>query len=401
MLSGKKSNACNVYVFLWIFGFIQNIYLTSSALSMLFYIPFTLMTIYYIVQITFKYKLKGSIKALFFFFLILCIYGVALLFDETYEYGRKYFLMMLFSSLGPIFPFYVFSCKGQLTKNKMRFFFWILLGVFIINYYKYKVVNTGALDEGITNNTTYYLVGLLPFIFLFEKRLILQSILSACIIGIVLVGMKRGAILIATILIIWFVLQEIKNVSIQTKMGIIFLFLTFVFIGLHFIENLYNNNIYFQRRIEDTLEGNSSGRGILYLTYLTHYLDNDNTLQLIFGEGAWHTENILNLKAHNDWLELLIDCGAFGVSIYLIYWIMLIKDWVKNKANSMLFSIMGSCIAFTFLRTIFSMSFTDMPLPICMMLGYCWGQMSVLKNQTELKEQEKSLKNSNEIPMQL
>lgn len=46
----KITNPCNLYVILWLCGYIQNIYFDSSLLSMVFYIPFTLMTMYVTIQ---------------------------------------------------------------------------------------------------------------------------------------------------------------------------------------------------------------------------------------------------------------------------------------------------------------------------------------------------------------
>lgn len=84
--------------------------------------------------------------------------------------------------------------------------------------------------------------------------------------------------------------------------------------------------------MEDTASGQSSGRDILYSTYWSHYINNDNIVQLLFGEGAYHTENILHLKAHNDWLELLIDCGLCGAILYFVYWYSFFKMWKKVRS---------------------------------------------------------------------
>lgn len=391
MISLRKNlNSCNLYIFLWAFGYVQNVYLNSSALSMLSYIPFTLMTLYYIAQMLLKYRMRGGIKVLLFFFLILCVYGlILLLFNNAFGQDPKSFLMMLFSSLGPVFPFYVFSRRGQITEKKMKICFGIFFVIAIMNYYEYeqKALLLLALNgpyEEITNNTTYYLVGLLPFVFLFGKRPLVQYLLIVCILGLVLSGMKRGAILTSVLLLIWFIFRTMKNISIKRKVVIMCVLALFVFVGIGFVENLYNSSDYFQQRIGDTVEGKSSGRDVLYLTYWNHYINNDNLFQLIFGEGAYHTENILHLKAHNDWLELLIDCGVFGVILYIIYWCSFLRDWKLCESNSIMYSMLGACFIFTFLRTFFSMSFSDMPFSICMMMGYCWGQIHIWQNKNEV-----------------
>ena len=369
------TNACHLYILLWLLGYVQNIYLNSSLLSMVFYIPFTLMTIYYVAQVAVRYRTRGVMKMMLLFFLFLCIYGVdLLLFEGAAGQDPKSFLMMLLSSLGPIFPFYVFAKHGLMTEQKMKYCFIVFLIVAIMEYFAYQqkalmlLALNSSYDE-ITNNTTYYFVALLPFVFLFNKKPVAQYLLIACILGFVVSGMKRGAILISALFFIWFVFRNMKSASPKKRIWVIGLLILFVFIGFYFIENLYQTSDYFQRRIEDTTSGQSSGRGTLYSTYWNHYLDNNNLLQLIFGEGAYYTENIMQLKAHNDWLELLIDCGLCGVLLYFIYWCYFFKLWKRYKGNQLYYSIIGACLLFTLVRTFFSMSFSDMPFSMCMLLG--------------------------------
>ena len=376
----KIASPCNMYVILWLFGYIQNIYYNSSLLSMVFYIPFTLMTMYYIKEAVIKYRMIGVMKVMLSFFLFLCVYGVGLLlFDDAVGQDPKSFLMMLFSSLGPIFPFYIFTKRGELTIHKLKICFFVFLIVAIMEYFAFEqkalmlLALNSSYDE-ITNNTTYYFVALIPFIFLFNKKPFFQYPLLACILGFVVSGMKRGAILISTLLLVWFVIRTMKNTSIKRRIWVICVFFLFVFIGVNFIENIYDTSDYFQRRMEDTVSGQSSGRDKIYNTYWNHYINNNNVLQLLFGEGAYHTENILHLKAHNDWLELLIDCGLCGAILYIMYWFSFIKLWKNINKYSVLYSIAGAYLIFTFIRSLFSMSFSDMPFSACMLLSYTWAQ---------------------------
>jgi hypothetical protein len=125
------------------------------------------------------------------------------------------------------------------------------------------------------------------------------------------------------------------------------------------------------------MEGSSSNRDIIYGTLWRHFINNDNVLQVFFGEGAFHTQNVTGyVKAHNDWLELLIDCGLITVLIYLIYWISFAINWLKSKPDILVFSMMGACFIFSFSRTFFSMSFSDMPFYTSMIMGYCFAKVS-------------------------
>lgn len=324
-------------------------------------------------------------RSLIIFFLVLCWYGVELwIMNDAVGQDPKSFLFMLFNSLGPIFAFYAFSVKGQLTEKTLRICACVFLVLAIIGYLTYEqkalqLLVDNNYDE-ITNNTTYYFVALLPFLFLFNDNRLIQCALIICVMVFVISGMKRGAILISSILLLWFIFRSIKNASRGQTFFVVFSVLVVAIIGIKYVEYLYSTSDYFQFRINQTLEGGSSGRNNLYSVYWNHFLNNDNLFQVLFGEGAYHTENILNLKAHNDWLELLIDCGILGVLLYFIFWCKFLKHWIRSRWNPLLFSIVGACFCFAFFRTLFSMSFSDMPFSLCMIMGYAFAAIDSSKN---------------------
>ncbi|MDO5340954.1 MAG: O-antigen ligase family protein [Bacteroidia bacterium] len=383
MKNNKIFDACNIYILLWVAGHVQGMFLTSSLVSLLFYIPFAAMTVYYIVKTITSFNPKGVMKVLCVFFAVLVMYGVfLLLLDNARGQDRKSFLMMLISSLGPVFPFYVFSKQGKLTEKRMLFWFFVFIVVATLDFEVYRrksillLTTRDRMVEEITNNTAYHFAALLPFVFMLHKRKMVQYVSMAYLLYFVVVGMKRGAVLVSALLFLWFVYVSLKNSHGFKKTAILLLSIVLVSIGVKFIGYFYENSDYFQQRIESTVEGKSSGRDFVYSELWNHYLNNDNVLQLLFGEGAYHTENVTgHLKAHNDWLELLIDCGLLGVILYFVYWIAFVKDWRRCRNNVMIYAMMGSCFIFTFCRTFFSMSFSDMPFYISMIMGYCFSKV--------------------------
>ncbi len=227
----KITNPCNLYVILCLCGYIQNIYFDSSLLSMVFYIPFTLMTMYYVKEVILNYRTTGVMKVMLYFFLFLCVYGVGLLlYNDAVGQDPKSFLMMLFSSLGPIFPFYVFTKQGYLTEYKLKICFFAFFIVAIMEYFAFEqkalmLLKLNSPYDEITNNTTYYFVALLPFVFFFNKKPIFQYLLIACILGFVLSGMKRGAVLISSLLLVWFVVRTMKNASTKQRFFLLLILL--------------------------------------------------------------------------------------------------------------------------------------------------------------------------------
>lgn len=389
MIDIKNNNidACTIYLLLWALGYVQKMFISSSLVSMLFYVPYLCMTLYYIVKVFNIYRLKGVMLAFSVFFVVMICYGIALVLLDNSVKNNKAFLMFIINNLAPLFPFYCFSRQGILTEKRMLLWFFIFLVVATLDFNISQkrglalLLEDGSKYEEITNNAAYSILALLPFVFLLQKKPVMQYVVLIYIVYFVVLGLKRGAVFICLLIVIWFVYISTKSTS-STKRGVILL-LTIIALGIgwHYIMQFYETSLYFQRRVEKTMEGSSSNRDFIYSTLWNHYLNNDNFLQLIFGEGGLHTVNISGYMAHNDWLELLIDCGLLGIVVYLVYWICFIKDWLRVKQNVLVYSMMGACLFFTFLKTLFSMSFFSMPFYICMAMGYCFGQVQEKNNR--------------------
>lgn len=332
------------------------------------------MTVYYVYKVIFNMHKTKSMKMLSVFFVLLCIYAFDLLLFNRSGQDPTSFLMAIVSSLGPIFSFYYFTKQDVLTNKRLSCLFFLFLIIAVFEYYSYQaeaLLLMGEDFEEITNNSAYAILGLFPLLFLLGNRPVFQYISLAVICFYVISCLKRGAILILIILLIWFLVSIFKSTSFKKKIQIVTLSLVLVFVGANFIEKFYNESEYFQYRVEMTKEGSSSSRDQIYSTLWSHFKTNDSLPEILFGEGAYSTVRVTNgLKAHNDWLELLIDCGLIGVVVYLLYFIAFFRDWRKCRSNTTLYAILGACFVFTFIRSFFSMSFTDNPFCISLMLGY-------------------------------
>lgn len=377
----KAFDACSIYLLLWAVGYVQKIFINSSFVSMLFYVPYLGMTLFYVVKVFNNYRSKGIMLAFIVFFVVLISYGLALLLLDNSVKDRMSFLKFIINNLAPICAFYCFSRQGLLTEKRFLLWFFIFLAIATIDFYTAQkrglalLIEDGSKYEEITNNAAYSMLSLFPFVFLLRKKIIWQYVVLGYIMYFVVIGLKRGAIIISLFMILWFVLVQTKSVSKGKKAVAVLLTVVLLAIGLHFISQFYESSDYFQHRVEKTMEGSSSNRNWIYSSLWNHYINNNNLLEFSFGEGAFHTVNISGFMAHNDWLELLIDCGLFGVVVYLVYWISFVRDWIRSKSHPLIYSMMGSCFIFTFMKTLFSMSFLSMPFYVCMIMGYCFAQV--------------------------
>ena len=373
-LQQQQSLVFYIYIALWALGKLQGFFIGNGFLSILLYMPFTIMTLFYVYKVIFNMHKTKSMKMLSVFFVLLSLYGFDLLLFNRSGQNPTSFLMAIVASLGPVFSFYYFTKQDVITTKRLCWLFLLFLCIAVLEFYSYqaKMLQLMGEDfEDITNNSAYAVLGLFPLLFLFKHRPILQYISLAVVCFYVISCLKRGAILILVILLIWFFLTSLKSTNFKKKFLVITLSAILASVGANFIERFYNESEYFQYRVEMTKEGSSSSRDQIYSTLWTHFKTNDSITKVLFGEGAYQTERITNgLKAHNDWLELLIDCGLVGMIVYLMYCVALFLDWRKSRFNSTLYAILGSCLFFTLIRTFFSMSFTDYPFYLSLMMGY-------------------------------
>ena len=145
-------------------------------------------------------------------------------------------------------------------------------------------------------------------------------------------------------------------------------FAVIVFVGVYFvIDYLMANSEYFWVRVEVTQEGSSSHRDELYLAAWQVFI-NSEPINMLFGHGANSTASLIGNGAHNDWLELLIDCGIVTVLLYLVYWICFVLDFDKTYGLRLAF---GTFLIATFMRTLFSFSIGDMSFFEATVVGYC------------------------------
>ena len=128
----------------------------------------------------------------------------------------------------------------------------------------------------------------------------------------------------------------------------------------------------FTSRIEDTIEGNSSNRDILYGQLINAFKTETNILNVLFGHGANATIGIAGNYAHQDWLETLTNNGIIGCFILFMFYLSILIRAIKQKnifQNNMFYSFM-ILVFILFTKTIFSMSIQDMYIYETLLLGY-------------------------------
>ena len=392
----KRINQCDIYVGLWCIYMLQEVLYSPGIINQLIQLIMLLWSLTalfrYIINFS-NYLYSPILKATFLLIVMYAIYGtIHIMFDDPILGKSKYYyLQSALNSLVPIFLFYYFTMNGKLTSDRIRIYLPILLIVCILLYYRTENQMLLRKDaEEITNNGGYFFVPLIPFLFFYSKRPILQFVFLGVILLYVFMGMKRGAILIGVVGAIVFLYANLKESSGKKKS--LFLILTIIImVGVGFyIDYMMSNSAYFMARVEETLEGNTSGRDALYGNLWDTLLSESRPLYFYLGRGADSTLTIIGKVAHQDWLETFCNNGFLGVIILFVFFYTFGKTVWTSKLyfpRMMFFSFVTLFIT-TFSKTLFSMSIQNLDLPITMLLGYFAFWMTQSTDELEIYNYE-------------
>lgn len=396
----KYLNLCNIYILLWCLYYLQGIvYAEGSAISQMILLIIMCISAFYFVYVNRKWKVPPFMRVLNLFIAVMTIYGLALMLDPTPIYAdfilseplsKSGFLKAIYISLLPVYVMYYCTKRGELSASTIRVITCVLLLSVTLTYFREqeellrRAIERGSQQEEFTNNTGYQFLALFPLLFFFQRRPIVQYVLMSYIFVFIILGLKRGAIVIGAICLLWFLYRMLQSTQNGRRRWLVVLLTVIVIcVGGKYLLDFYETSEYFQRRVEDTLMGNSSGRDTLYARLWTYYQQETTFGQFFFGNGAMSTIRLVGNYAHNDWLELLICQGLLGAGIYALYFISLFVQFLSfRRKDSVCYNILGMLLLIMFVSSVFSMSYNSLSLSVAICLGYC---MAHQENKGEIQ----------------
>lgn len=379
-------NPCNIYLSFLTFYLIQGVMIPTggTVFSQLILSCAMLMGIYYTVKTICLPNIPVYFTGLNMLFFMFIIYGILLLFSNHHyiiifnwsEVPNSTFLKNIFLSLPNVYVFYYFSRKGYLTEKALKKWVIVFLASSVFRYIdnQMALLNMmqlkGVQTKEMTNNMGYLFVALMPTIAVFKDKVRIQyGILILCM-AFIMMAMKRGAIIVGTIMLIYILYFNYKYNKNVSKRKVI-VFSLFIIVAAYFItEYMLESSDYFMSRIEQTKEGNSSGRNALYERYWNHFKNETDIFKYLLGNGANATLGIGVNYAHNDWLEIAIDEGVLGLVIYCIYWFCFWRTIASIKYNITAKLVLTLTFISFLIMTVFSMSYTEYSIYSCSVFGY-------------------------------
>ena len=328
--------------------------------------------------------LRGPIRYFTLFVMLLMLYSlIPAIQGETYTYTDSYGVSTTMSAFNyanvswmfasPVFSFYWFTKRGFIDKKFIRFL--TIVGVFycILLFIQTNIIyaeRAYSADSGHTNNSAYVFLHLFPLLFFFKDKVRLQYILLLIVFFAIIIGAKRGALLIAVVCLPLFLRENIKLAS-KNKTSLIFFSIFALLLISMIMWYEYVNNSYFHDRMKSLFEGDSSQRDDYYSLLWTFYVTNFDIYEQLFGFGINGPLVIIGDYAHNDWLEYLISFGFIGFLVYGLYMFSLFKFYFKNRRfNKELSNSFLITIIILFMSSLFSMSYTGMTIFITFSLAY-------------------------------
>ena len=333
---------------------------------------------YYIKTVANFQKEPAVVKALSIFYLSLAIYGtIALvegktLYTPTTPIVPMNYIYKTSWSLLPIFAFYNFAKEGKLTKQFMQKWVYVFVVVATITFYfgMLHALERHEGEEEATNNGGYIIVSLLPMFIFLKDRSKQQYLLLAGALLLAFLSMKRGAILVGLVAVAVYFYYLFRNSKKSRKIQV-FIALMVAALGVFYVyDRLSTTSEYFQERVEDTMEGETSGRDFIQGFLIDYYMTQYTPTEQLVGRGGNATLDVLGQFAHNDWIELGINQGLLGMLLYLFFWISFVKLLMKRNVPPEVRTALAMIFAIYFLMTFFSMSYSAYTLYVSMVFGY-------------------------------
>ncbi|TYB79042.1 O-antigen ligase family protein [Bizionia myxarmorum] len=330
----KDKYICNFLLILVLLYYGQGIvYPMGSVLSQASLLILMLASIVYFIKELFLEKLKISlfVKA-WTALLLLNVIGFFLK-GKFESFGA---LQSILLNMLPFYTFHYFSRKDVLTKNNLITLLVLLLPIFIYKFIQSNIELQALKNrEDVVDNTIYMFLGLIPFAFLFKRKLF--SLITLLVLWIIIVqSSKRAAIICGAYGVLLFYYYQLKTVNKKHQL-LNYIFTISVIFGLSYLGyNYLMTNDYILLRLEYMYEGSSSGRDRLNEIVFAAWYESNNYITLLFGNGFATSGDVTINVSHNDWLDLLASFGLLGFGLYATLFYSSLKEiisgnWILNK----------------------------------------------------------------------
>lgn len=374
MLVIRKINQSDVFVTLWALYYLQGLLYPQGIINQMIQLLMILMglvSFFKCLMASTPCLIKATIALVFMY----VVYGTAIiLFGDGISWTiDSTYLKNSLNSLLPIFFFFLQTKCGDLTEKRIKIYTLVMIICVIIYYTYFGRLSLDQLGvEEATNNVGYMFVALIPFVFFYHKTPLVQYALLAILMMYVLMGMKRGAMLIGAMSVVIFLYSGFKEGTFRQKTFVLILSILIVIGSIYAVGYMLETSDYFANRVESTLAGNTSGRDRIYSSVWNAIKYEQGIVPVLFGHGANSTIKYAGNYAHQDWLETACNNGLLGVCILLAFFIAFYRTvWRSRRLlPPHYYYCFLTLFAIILSKTMFSMSIQNFNMCQGMLIGY-------------------------------
>lgn len=316
-----------------------------------------------IIAIRRNYNLTKVENSVLFFLVINLLYYMLFLVGP-HSGAHMTALGNTLTAFSTLFIFSYLTRCSLVTEKYLRYFTILLLigcVVYYINYQRLLFIRFDYGDEiDITVNASTVFVMAMPLLFLEKNKIIAMVEMFVCL-AYIFMAVKRGNIIACALPAFLLVKYNIENS--KKKFWVVLVFVIALCFAIQYFQE-YILDDFFMKRLEQTEEGDTSNRTRIYGQAFAAW-EQSNFLGLILGNGYHGTNTLIGMKAHCDWLELLVDYGLFGFVVYLIVFVRFIKR-ALSVTNKRIKYAMISCCYIWGIKSLVSMAFIETWMMILM-----------------------------------
>lgn len=229
----------------------------------------------------------------------------------------------------------VFLCSYILVKNN-RTNFYVLQKFFVILWFITLLYFVGVrLSEYRNANMVFFPLMTTPWI-MSIKKIRLRNIFLLVLFIAVLFSSKRSAIIAFILILISYYFSYFARGKSLLR-GVVLVLLLIISVGIFYqVNKMFDNAII--ERFNSVEEDQGSGRLFIYQNVLDLQVRSTKS-QYLWGHGhfAVKKDSLLDLSAHNDFLEILYDYGIIIFTLYILLWINIIKQLIRLRKNRSVF----------------------------------------------------------------
>lgn len=238
--------------------------------------------------------------------------------------------------------------------------------LFLVNYFAGTII-----DDTYAFIESYFLITTLPLAYLLNNRKVSNFILLLAVIASVLSGKRTGAV-VCFFVVILFILSNHKGIRSKIRSVLKLSFL--IVVGCLLLSIVFESR--FELLIDRMLtisDDGGSGRDQVFALVINDF-SKSHFGQMLFGHGynsVINSPSSLGYSAHNEFLEVLYDYGAFGLFLYLLIFVIIYNTSRSAYSPKVKTAYVISLLIF-FLNSMFShqILYTTNIIMLCAFWGY-------------------------------